>query len=37
MSRRKEKKNTQSMEDKIDKLKKDLPKKDIPMGIQQKL
>lgn len=37
MSERKEKKNAESMEDKIDKLKKDVPKKDIPMGIQQKL
>jgi hypothetical protein len=34
---KKEEKNTESMIDKIDKLKKDVPKKDIPLGIQQKL
>lgn len=33
----KEKKNTESMLDKIDELKKEVPKKDIPLGIQQKL
>lgn len=33
----KEKKNTESMVDKVDELKRDVPKKDIPLGIQQKL
>lgn len=33
----KEKKNEEAMKDKIDELKKEVPKKDIPLGIQQKL
>lgn len=37
MKEDKEKRNEESMKDKIDELKKEVPKKDIPLGIQQKL
>lgn len=37
MNEDKEKKNEESMKDKIDELKREVPKKDIPLGIPQKL